>query len=131
MGIFTSLFGKPADRVGGAVRRNSELVDAHMKKTHSVTTDYGDFRFEYLYTSSELVSQDGTYGSVIYIRVESSKHECVSSLPRDFRALQDSISEHQNDCGHLPNTLSKEMTRWLYFNMGTIFRITRPENETA
>ncbi len=122
MGIFSALFGKPADKVGIAIRENSTLVDTHMKSIHSDIVQYGDFTFEYLYTSNEPISSNGTYGSVIYIRVESPVHEFVSSLPKDFPEIQESIDKHQKQYSGLPNNISKQMTRWLYFNMTKNFR---------
>ena len=124
MGIFSSLFGKPVDKVGSDVRQNTDLVDAHMKESHDQISEIGDFTFEYLYTSSEPITRSGDYGSVIYIRVQSPVHENVSSLPIDFKELQDSIDIHQLQNSVLPRHLSKEKTRWMYFNMGKIFRVT-------
>ena len=62
MGFFSSIFGKPVDKVGIQVRENTALVDSHMQATHSEFAKYGDFTFEYLYTSPEPISQSGTYG---------------------------------------------------------------------
>ena len=124
MGIFSSIFGKPVDKVSIQIRENTALVDSHMKAKHSKVAKYGDFTFKYLYTNPEPINQVGTYGSVIYIMVESPVHEYVSSLPLDFKEIQASIDSHQKDFGSLPSNLSKEMTKWLYFNMGKKFRIT-------
>ena len=123
MGIFSSMFGKTADKVGSDIRQNTELVDTHMNSIHSEILKYGDFTFEYLYTSPEPITQGGTYGSVIYICIESPVYDNVSSLPEDLEAIQDSINKHQNDFSNLPAHISKEMTRWLYFNMSKVFRV--------
>ena len=123
MGIFSSMFGKPVDKVSSQVRENTALVDLYMKSAHSNVAKYEDFTFEYLYTSPEPVTQGGTYGSVIYIRVESPVHEYVSTLPVDLAAIQTAIDSHQKDFSSLPNNLSKELTKWLYFNMGKVFRV--------
>jgi|LakMenEpi03Aug12_release.lakeMendotaPanAssembly.Ray.scaffolds.fasta_scaffold1230959_1 hypothetical protein len=124
MGFFSSLFGKPVDKVGSHVRQNSNAVSAYMKNVHSNVCTFGDFNFEYLYTSSELISQNGEYGSVIYIRIESPKHEFVAALPADNKEIQKSIDKHQSKFSSLPDDLSKDKTRWMYFNMGTIFRVS-------
>jgi len=122
MGIFSSVFGKPVDKVGPEVRLNTELVDAHMKVIHSNSFHSGDFIFEYLYTSSEQITSSGAFGSVIYIRVQSPVHESVAALPADSREVQASIDKHQKKFSSLPMNLSQSKTRWLYFNMGKIFR---------
>ncbi len=124
MGIFSSMFRKTADKVGIEIRQNTDLVDTYMNSVHSDIVKYDDFTFEYLYTSPEPITQDGTYGSVIYIRIESPVHENVSSLPEDLEAIQDSINKHQNDFSNLPVHISKEKTRWLYFNMSKVFRVS-------
>jgi hypothetical protein len=95
-----------------------------LRKTHSNKVQYEDFTFEYLYTNSEPIALGGVYGSVIYIRVDSTVHESVYMLPVDTKSIQDSINEHQKNFNNLPSNLSKETTKWLYFNMGTKFRIT-------
>jgi hypothetical protein len=123
MGVFSSIFGKPADKVSSQVRENTALVDLHMQTAHAKVVMYGDFTFEYLYTSPEPVTQGGTYGSVIYITVESPVHEYVSNLPVDFSEIQKAIDSHQKDFSSLPSNLSKELTKWLYFNMGKVFRV--------
>ena len=122
MGIFSSLFGKPVDKVGSDVRKNTDAVDAYMKNIHSSVFESGDFNFEYLYTSSEPITQSGVYGSVIYIRIESPLHEFVNVLPVDMPEIQNSIDKHQQKFSALPNHLPNEKIRWLYFNMGKIFR---------
>ena len=124
MGIFSSMFGKPVDKVSSQVRENTALVDSHMKATHSKVAKHGDFTFEYLYTSPEPISQSGTYGSVIYIRIESPVHEFVSTLPVDLKEIQASIDSHQKEFSSLPNNISKQITKFLYFNMGKTFRVT-------
>lgn len=123
MSIFSSMFGKPVDKVGSNVRQNTELVDTHMTSVHSKIVKYGDFTFEYLYTSPEPISQGGTYGSVIYIKIDSPVHEYVAKLPIDLQVIQSSIDKHQKDFSALPSHLSKEMTRFLYANMGKVFRV--------
>lgn len=123
MGIFSSLFGKPVDKVGSDVRLNTDAVDAYMKNTHASVFESGDFTFEYLYTNPEPITQSGVYGSVIYIRIESPSHEFVAGLPVDMPEIQASIDRHQQQFSTLPNHLSKEKTRWMYFNMGKIFRV--------
>ena len=123
MGFFSSLFGKPIDKVGSDVRQNTDAVDGYMKNIHASVFESGDFTFEYLYTSSEPITQSGAYGSVIYIRVESPSHEFVSVLSVDLPEIQTSIDKHQQKFNVLPNHLSKEKTRWMYFNMGKIFRV--------
>jgi len=122
MGIFASVFGKPVDKVGPEVRLNTELVDSHMRGVHSCGFQSGDFIFEYLYTSSEPITPSGGYGSVIYIRVQSPVHDSVAALPVDSREVQASIDDHRKKFSPLPNNLSRDKTRWLYFNMGKIFR---------
>lgn len=124
MGIFSSIFGsnKFIDKVGPNVRQNTELVGTYMKGAHDGIQKFGDFTFEYLYTSSEQITQSGLYGSVIYIRVNSPVHENVALLAVDFKDIQRSIDEHQTKFKVLPDHLSKDVTRWLYFNMGKIFR---------
>jgi hypothetical protein len=124
MGILNGLFGKPVDRVGDDVRQNSVAADKYLKKAHSEIIQYGDFTFEYLYTNSEPISQGGAFGSVIYIMIESPVHEFVSTLPVDFLEIQESIDKHQENFQVLPDYLSVEKTRWLYFNMGKNFRAT-------
>jgi len=121
-GGLMGFFGKPADKVGADVRQNSILVDLFMKDVHPKTTKYGDFTFDYLYTSSEPISQSGNFGSVIYIKIESPVHEYVAVLPVDSKELQESIDKHQESFKILPPHLLKEKTRWLYFSMGTVFR---------
>lgn len=116
-------FGKSVDKVGSDVRENSTAADLFMKKVHSETTKYGDFTFEYLYTNSEPITPDGSYGSVIYLKIDSPVHEYVATLPTDLQAIQESIDRHQEDFGALPAHLSKGKTRWLYFSMGKIFRV--------
>ena len=123
MGIFSSFFSKPTDKVSVDIRLNTDLVGSYMKNTHSKIIKFGDFTFEYLYTNSEPITLNGEYGSAIYIRIESPVHEYVSTLPADFPAIQKSIDQHQKKFSTLPNNLSKEKTRWLYFNMGKVFRI--------
>ncbi len=123
MGILSSLFGKPVDKVGSDVRQNTDAVDTYMKSIHASVFQSGDFIFEYLYTSSEPITQSGVYGSVIYIRIESPSHEFVAGLPVDMPDIQNSIDKHQEKFSSLPNHLSKEKTRWMYFNMGKIFRV--------
>jgi hypothetical protein len=123
MGILSSLFGKPIDKVGSDVRQNTNAVEAYMKNTHASVFQAGDFNFEYLYTSSEPITQGGVYGSVIYIRIESPSHEFVAGLPVDMPEIQKSIDKHQQKFGALPSHLSNEKTRWMYFNMGKIFRV--------
>jgi hypothetical protein len=122
MGLFSSLFGKPVDNVGAAIRENTVIVDAYMKECHSEIEEYGDFTFEYLYTTSEKINQTGDYGSVIYIRVDSPIHEHVANLPVSFSEIQEAIDEHQEDFNDLPEELSRDKTRWLYFNMMKVFR---------
>tara|TARA_B110000238_G_C15917216_1_gene348847 strand:- start:155 stop:514 length:360 start_codon:yes stop_codon:yes gene_type:complete len=119
MGIFSS------DNVGNDVRNNTELVDSHMRSVPKIFR-YNDFIFEYLYTTSEPITEDGkTYGSAIYIRIESSKDDFyVSSLPVNSKEIQEAIDKHQEEFGNLPGNLSKSLTKWLYFNMATVFRIT-------
>lgn len=124
MGIFSSLFGKPVDKVPLSIRQNTDAVDAYMKEIHTDIVQFGDFTFEYLYTTSELITTNGEYGSAIYVRIESPVHEFVSTLPVDSPDIQNSIKLHQSQFKSLPNFLSKESTRWLYFNMGTIFFVT-------
>ena len=107
MGFFSSLFGSPVDKVFQKV------------------TEYDDFTFEYLYTTSELITQDGEYGTVIYIRIDSKVHKNVAALPVDSKEIQDAIDKHQKEFKRridmaLPET--KEITRWLYFNLATMFR---------
>ena len=121
MGIFSSIFGKPIDKVSIEIRKNTELVKSYMENTHSEIITYGDFTFEYMYTTSELITKGGGYGSVIYIRIESNVHEFLPSLPDNFEPIQESIERHLRDFNNLPNNLSKEKTRWLYFNSGKIF----------
>jgi len=122
MGFLSNLFGKPVDKVSSAVRQNSAEVDLFMKEVHPKISKYGDFTFEYLYTSSEQTTP-GTYGSVIYIRIESPKHEYVATLPTDLKTIQKSIDKHQENFSSLPDHISKELTHWLYFSMGTVFRV--------
>ncbi len=122
MGIISSMFGKPVDKVGSDVRQNTSSVDSHMNIVHSKIVKYGDFTFEYLYTTPEPITEDGAYASVIYIRIESPVHGEVSILPNDFEALQESIDKHQKDFSELPAHISKGMTRWLYFNFNKVFR---------
>jgi len=123
MGFFNSLFGKPVDKVSSDIRQNSTSVDLFLNKIHSNIVQYGDFTFQYLYTNSEPIAQGGIYGSVIYIRIESTVHESLYQLPIDTKAIQDSIDKHQNDFKALPDNLLKDKTRWIYFNMGTKFRV--------
>ncbi len=123
MSFFSSLFSKAIDKVSVDIRLNSDLVNSHMENIHSEIVDFGDFTFEYLYTNSEPITLDGKYGSAIYIRIESPVHDYVSNLPVDLPTLQKSIDQHQKKFSALPNNLSKEKTRWLYFNMGKVFRI--------
>ena len=125
MGFLSSLFGsgKKVDKVGADVRMNTDQVDSYMKEAHSEEFNYGDFTFEYLYTSSEPITQSGVYGSVIYIRIESPVHEYVAKLDVDKLEIHEAIDKHQDKFKHLPNHLSKEKTRWMYFNMGKIFRV--------
>jgi len=122
MGIFSSIFGKPVDKVGGQVRQNTALVESHMKNVYSQNETYGDFELQYLYTSSEPISRVGEYGSVIYIRIESPAHEFVSALPADMPEIQRAIDEHQKKVQSFPSGISKDITKFLYFNMGKIFR---------
>ena len=122
MGIFSALFGKPIDRVGPIVRSNTDQVDTFLKSSHPKSLELGDFTFEYLYTASEPINENGDFGSVIYIRIESSIHKEVSKLPFDDKQIQSAIDEHQNLHGSIPPNLLKDKTRWLYFNMSTIFR---------
>lgn len=123
MGFLSSMFGKPVDKVGADVRKNTELVDSHMKAVHIVPFQSGDFLFEYLYTSSEPITQSGIYGSVIYIRIQSPVHEHVAGLAADLAEIQSAIDAHQSKFNVLPSHLSKEKTRWMYFNLGKIFRV--------
>ena len=121
MGLFSSLFGKPIDNVGAAIRENTVAVKAYMKECHSEIEEYGDFTFEYLYTTSEKINQVGDYGSVIYIRVDSPIHEHVANLPVSFSEIQEAIDEHQEDFNDLPEETSRDKTRWLYFRAGECF----------
>lgn len=123
MGFFKSLFGKPVDKVSSDVRQNSISVGLFLSKAHSNIVQYGDFTFQYLYTNSEPIAQGEIYGSVIHIRIESPVHESLYQLPIDTKTIQDSIDKHQNDFKSLPDNLSKDKTRWIYFNNGTKFRI--------
>jgi hypothetical protein len=115
-------FGKKVDKVSSEIRENTTAVDSHLKKIHSNSASYDNFTFEYLYTSSEPISQFGDYGSVIYMRVDSPVHQPVYSLPVDSQAIQHAIDKHQKTYNALPTNLSKDKTRWIYFNMGTVFR---------
>jgi len=125
VGIFSSLFGsgKVVDKVPPEVRQNTEAVGVYMKSAHETTLAFGDFTFSYLYTSSEPITQGGVYGSVIYIKVDSPVHENIAGLEADSKDVQHSIDKHQAKFKVLPNHLSKEKTRWMYFNMGKIFRV--------
>ena len=124
MGFFSSLFGSPVDKVASEIRLNTERVSIFME-TFQKVTEYDDFTFEYLYTTSELITQDGEYGTVIYIRIDSKVHKNVAALPVDSKEIQDAIDKHQKEFKRridmaLPET--KEITRWLYFNLATMFR---------
>jgi len=129
MGFLSFLFGNPVDKVGSDIRENTERVSTYMETFHKVT-EYDDFTFEYLYTTSELITQDGKYGSAIYIRIDSKVHENVAALPVDSKEIQDAIDKHQKEfkkrlaigMSDAPHPESKEITRWLYFNLATIFR---------
>jgi hypothetical protein len=129
MGFFSSLFGSPVDKVGSDIRENTEIVSTFMESFHKVT-EYDDFTFEYLYTASEVITQDGKYGSVIYIRIDSKVHENVAALPVDSKEIQDAIDKHQKEfkrridiaMSDAPHPESKEITRWIYFSLATIFR---------
>jgi hypothetical protein len=125
MGFLSSLFGSPkvVDKVSSDVRLNTDQVDSYMQGVHGSDLKYGDFTFEYLYTSSEPITQSGTYGSVIYIRIESPVHDNVAALDVDTKEIQDAIDKHQEKFNVLPNHLSKDKTRWIYFNMGKKFRV--------
>ena len=123
MGFLSSIFGKPVDRVSPIIRQNTDLVDAYMKSAHENTIQLGDFTFEYLYTSSEPITQNNVFGSVIYIRIESPVHEHVAGLSENSKDIQSSIDKHQEKFSSLPNHLDKDKTRWMYFNMGKIFRV--------
>ena len=124
MGFLSFMFGEPVDKVGSDIRRNTEIVSTYMETFRKIT-EYDDFTFEYLYTSSELITDDGKYGSVIYMRVDSKAHENVAAFPVDSKEIQDAIDKHQKEFKRridmaLPET--KEITRWLYFNLATMFR---------
>jgi hypothetical protein len=125
MGIFSFLFGKPIDKVPSHIRSNTDKVDSYMRQNHPESVRFGDFTFEYLYTTCEPITQYGDYGSVIYIRIESPVNEFVSALPVDSPDIQESIKSHQLNFQVLPGSISKESTRWLYFNMGKTFLATK------
>jgi len=124
MGILSKLFGKPklVDKVPPPIRVNTECVSKHMETLHPKIEKIGDFTFEYLYTSPEPITQNGDYGSVIYIRIGSDVHENVPQLENDFSPIQQSIDAHYAKYGKLPTNVSKDVTRFLYFNMGKVFR---------
>ncbi|MDC1011583.1 hypothetical protein OAQ60_02615 [Methylophilaceae bacterium] len=124
MGFFSSLFGSPVDKVASEIHLNTERVSIFME-TFQKVTEYDDFTFEYLYTTSELITQDDKYGSVIYIKIDSKVHKNVAALPVDSKEIQDAIDKHQKEFKRridmaLPET--KEITRWIYFNLATMFR---------
>jgi hypothetical protein len=123
MGLFSAIFGRPVDKVSPEIRLNSELAGEYMKEAHPSAIQFGDFVFEYLYVNSEPITQSGIYGSVIYIRVTSSENKNLAGLPTDSSDIQNSIDEHQAKYSDLPRNLFQDKTRWMYFNMGTIFRV--------
>jgi hypothetical protein len=124
MGIFSKIFGKPIDKVGQEIRSNTDWLDGYMQEVHSEVIQYSDFTFEYLYTTSEQITENGDYGSVIYIRVERSNGEDLSSVSHDDQPIQKSIDKHQEEFGSIEGLPCPNKTRWLYFNMRTIFRAT-------
>ena len=126
MGILSKLFGKPklVDKVPPPIRVNTECVSTHMDTVHPKIEKIGDFTFEYLYTSPEPITRNGDYGSVIYIRIDSDVHESVPQLAIDFLPIQQSIDAHYEKYGRLPTSVNKDVTRFLYFSLGRVFRTT-------
>lgn len=104
------------------IEENTTSVGRYMKSNHSAIQAFGDFYFEYLYTVTEPIKEDGALGSVIYIRVDSERISNVASLPPEDARVQKAISSHQAKYSTLPDHLARQHTRWLYFNLGKIFR---------
>ncbi len=121
MGIFSLLFGKPVDKVSSDIRTNSSRVETYMD-TFPKDFVYGDFTLSYFYTNSEPIAHGGVYGSVIYMMIDSPVHQFVSTLPVDYPDLQEAIDKHQEKFKNFPSSITKEKTKWLYFNMGKVFR---------
>lgn len=124
MGFFSSIFGKPTlvDKVPPHIRQNAAVVGEWIRSSFPKKIKHGDFTFEYLYTHCEPIDQNGKYGAVVYICIESLVHEYVSNLPIGFPKLDTAINEHRARFNNLPSNISKGDTRFLYFNMGKVFR---------
>lgn len=124
--ILTGNFEKPFRFSGKSAMDNSKAVHKELaRQLGEISYQYGDYLFQYMYTTTEHVDADGNIGTVVNFQVDHSSESSYLSI--ESPGLEYAITMHYENI-KWPAETSKFDTNILYMNSGNGVKIIQSEN---